>query len=119
MQAPPPPPSKVSEANKDEIFTIVEEMPYYSNGGMTRLALDIKAESESAMSKTKDRGEVVVGFTVSASGSIENTKVVKSAKSDILDESAIKIITKLRNWNPGVQRGKKVPVDLTVPVSFN
>lgn len=118
MQAPPPPPPIVSEADKDKVFTVVEEMPYYSNGGMTRLALDIKAESESIISKTKDRGEVVVGFTVSSNGSIENTKVVKGSKSDILNESAVKIITKLNNWNPGIQRGKKVPVDLTVPVKF-
>ena len=35
------------------------------------------------------------------------------------DESAIEIIAKLDNWNPGIQRGKPVKVDLTVPVNFN
>ena len=94
-------------------------MPYYSNGGMTRLALDIQNEAESIISKTKDRGEVIVGFTVSANGSTIDPQVIKSSNSDILDESALKIIAKLDNWNPGNQRSKKVPVNLTVPINFN
>jgi len=118
MQPPPPPPPKPTESEKDNVFTIVEEMPYYSNGGMTKLALDIQNETESIMSDTKDRGEVIVGFTVSANGSALDPQVIKSANSKILDESALKIITKLDNWNPGIQRGKPVKVDLTVPVTF-
>ena len=118
MQAPPPPPPKVDDADKDKVFMIVEEMPYYSNGGMTKLALDIRKEIDWVVEKTNDRGEVIVGFTVSASGNILNPQVVKSANSNMLDASAVKIIAKLDNWNPGVQRGKKVPVDLTVPIKF-
>ena len=118
MQAPPPPPPKVSEADKDKVFMIVEEMPYYEDGGMTKLALDLSKEVEWVMNKTKDRGNAVVGFTVSANGAIENPQIVQSANSKMLDASAVKIITILDNWKPGVQRGKKVPVDLTVPVKF-
>jgi protein TonB len=119
MQAPPPPPPKVSEADKGKVFTIVEEMPYYSNGGMTRFALDIQNEVASIMKKTGDRGEVLVGFTIDKNGSITNPLVVESANSEMLDASAVKIIQKLNNWNPGNQRGKKVPVNITVPVNFN
>jgi TonB family protein len=118
MQAPPPPP-KVSEADKGKVFTIVEEMPYYSNGGMTRFALDIQNEVASIMKKTGDRGEVLVGFTIDKNGSITNPLVVESANSEMLDASAVKVIQKLNNWNPGNQRGKKVPVNITVPVNFN
>ncbi len=114
---PPPPPPK--KGNKNELFTIVEDMPYFGKGGMYELAQEIKKETNWVMEKTKDRGETVVGFTVSQEGKVTNTHIVKSANSKMLDASAMKIITKLDNWNPGVQRGKKVPVDLTVPVKFN
>lgn len=118
MQAPPPPPPKISEADKDKVFMIVEEMPYYSNGGMTRLALDIQNETESILSKTKDRGEVLVGFTVTEDGRVRNTHLVKGSNSDILNQSALQVVKKLDQWNPGKQRAKRVDVDLTVSIKF-
>jgi TonB family protein len=114
VELPPPPKGN----KKKEIFTIVEEMPNYKNGGMYQLAADIKELTTSISKNTSDRGEVLVGFTVAADGSIVNPQVVESSKSKMLDGSAIKIIQKLDNWSPGIQRGKKVPVDLTVPVKF-
>jgi TonB family protein len=71
------------------------------------------------MGKTRDRGKVVVGFTVSSNGNIINAHVANTSDSKMLDASAVKIIQSLDHWRPGVQRGKKVPVDLTVPVNFN
>lgn len=112
----PPPPKK---GKKGEVFSIVEEMPIYKNGGMYQLAKDLKTQTISVMENTKDRGEVVVGFTVTSDGKVTNTHIVQSANSKMLDASAMKIVNKLDNWNPGIQRGKKVPVDLTVPVNFN
>jgi TonB family protein len=112
----PPPPKRTKD---EEIFTIVEDMPYYGQSGMYELANDIKEITDNLMKQTKDRGEVLVGFTVSSEGKVTNPHVVKSSQSKILDGSAIKIVQKLDNWRPGIQRGKKVPVDLTVPVNFN
>jgi TonB family protein len=113
----PAPPKK--ENKEEEIFTIVEDMPYYAEGGMYQLARDIKEQTNSIMGKTQDRGEVVVGFTVSSDGNIIAAHVVTTSDSKMLDASALKIIQSLDRWRPGVQRGKKVPVDLTVPVNFN
>jgi TonB family protein len=113
----PAPPKK--ENKEEEIFTIVEDMPYYAEGGMYQLARDIKEQTNSIMGKTQDRGEVVVGFTVSSDGNIIAAHVVTTSDSKMLDASAVKIIQSLNYWRPGVQRGKKVPVDLTVPVNFN
>jgi TonB family protein len=114
---PPPPPPK--KGRKGEVFSIVEDMPVYKKGGIYQLALDLKEETNWVMEKTKDRGEAVVGFTVTPEGKVTNTHIVKSASSKMLDESALKIVTKLDNWNPGIQRGKRVKVDLAVPVTFN
>jgi TonB family protein len=117
MQLPPPPPPNDME-KRDNILKVFENMPYYNNGGMSRLALDIKKEVDWVLDKTKDRGEAVVGFTVGANGKIINPHIRKSADSKMLDESAVKIVAKLDNWWAGMQRDKRVPVDLTVPVMF-
>jgi TonB family protein len=120
MQLPPPPPPKdYKKVDKEILYEVVEQMPYYQNGGMSRLALELKKQIDWVLDKTNDRGEALVGFTVGADGKIINPHITKSAGSKRLDESAVKIINKLDNWSPARQRGKKVPVDLTVPVNFN
>jgi len=101
-----------------EVMTIVEEMPYYRKR-MTSLALDIRKEVEQIMDQTNDRGETLVGFTIETSGKVSNTHVLKTSNSQILDAAALKIITKLDDWEPGVQRARPVRVDLTVPILFN
>jgi TonB family protein len=114
---PPPPPTK--NEKESDVWTIVEDMPYYKKGGMNRLSWDILQETEAIMKKTKDRGEALVGFTVTVEGKLTNAHIVRSADSKMLDVSAVKIVQKLDNWKPGIQRGKAVEVDLTVPVGFN
>jgi beta-lactamase regulating signal transducer with metallopeptidase domain len=118
MQLPPPPPPQNLDDWKGDIYVVVEQMPYYQNGGIPRLALDLKGEIGWTKNSTTDRGETIVGFTVSIDSNIQNPHVVKSSGSEVLDDSAIKIITKLDNWWAGTQRGKRVPVDMTVPMSF-
>ena len=112
---PPPPPA---EKSGEEIMVIVEDMPIYKNGGLNQLGRDIQEEAGKVMKTIQDRGEAMVGFTVSAEGKVTNLHIIKSAKSKQLDDSALKIIQKLDNWTPGVQRGKPVKVNLSVPVKF-
>ncbi len=118
MQLPPPPPPKDMEKQDNNLYRVFENMPFYTNGGMSGLALDLKKEIKRVLDKTKDRGEAMVGFTVAANGKIVNPHITKSANSEMLDASAIKIIAKLDNWWAAIQRDKRVPVDLAVPVKF-
>ena len=115
----PPPPPPLKTKSGEEIMVVVEEMPVYKSGGMYKLAQDISDNTVSIMKKTNDRGKSVVGFTVGADGKVTNAHIVRSTNSTILDESALQIVQKLDNWNPGVQRGRPVKVNLTVPVNFN
>jgi TonB family protein len=115
----PPPPPPLKTKSGEEIMVVVEDMPVYKNGGMYKLALDIRENTASIVAKTSDRGEAIVGFTVEANGKVTNAHIVQSANSTVLDKSALEIVRNLDNWNPGVQRGKPVKVNLTVPVNFN
>ncbi len=113
-----PPPSPAKHRKNNEVMTIVEQMPYYRKR-MPSLAFDITRAAKLMMEKTIDRGEVLVGFTIDTDGKVINPHIIESANSKFLDSSALKIIALLDDWEPGVQRGKPVKVNLSVPVHFN
>jgi len=62
-------------------------------------------------------GRVVVQFIVEKDGSISNTKVVRSV-DPALDKEAVRAVSSMPNWNPGMKDGKPVRVKYTVPISF-
>jgi TonB family protein len=67
--------------------------------------------------KSKITGKVLVNFTVTAKGKIENVVVIKSI-NPVLDAEAKRVISSMPDWKPGMQAGKTVPVQLQVPVEF-
>ncbi len=69
-----------------------------------------------AARKDKAEGMVVVSFTVNKKGRVENATATKSVRPD-MDAEAIRVI-KSTQWTPGTQDGKKVNVELCVPIKF-
>ena len=63
------------------------------------------------------QGMVVVRFTVWKDGSLRDMKVIKDPGGG-LGREAIRVIKTMPKWQPGKQRGRKVPVKFTLPVRF-
>ncbi len=63
------------------------------------------------------QGPVVVQFVVDASGKVTHPKIVKGLGFG-LDEEAMRIISLMPNWKPGLVGGKPVAVRMTVPILF-
>ena len=61
---------------------------------------------------------VIVQFVVDKDGSISNPEVVRGVDA-YLDKEAIRVISSMPKWRPGVQNGKKVRVKYTVPVAVS
>jgi TonB family protein len=103
----------------DEVFFIVEDMPSFP-GGKAALKKYIYSNLEYPEDAKKKgiTGEVQVLFTVTASGRLENIKVVRSAYAGF-DKPAMQVFENMPDWNPGRQRGKPVRVNVVVPVKFN
>ena len=78
-----------------EFFDVVEQMPEYPG----------------------IQGRVIATFVVMKDGSISNVKVVKSVSPE-LDTEALRVLSAMPNWTPGMQNGKAVNVKYTVPISF-
>lgn len=68
-------------------------------------------------SESWSTGKVIVQFVVEKDGNIANPKVVRSIDPD-LDGEAIRVISIMPKWKPGMQKGQPVRVKYTVPVTF-
>ena len=104
------------EENKEEPYTMVEQMPQFP-GGMKAL-MEYISTNLRYPEEAKDlclHGRVIIGFTVKEDGSITDVKVVRSLHP-IVDAEAVRVISKMPKWQPGMQDGKPVPVKYTVPV---
>lgn len=69
-------------------------------------------------SLTGKSGRVIVSFTVEKDGSIADVKPLSCVGAGCESE-AVRIIKSSRKWNPGLQNGKLVRVNYTVPINFN
>ena len=103
-----------------EIFYVVEDMPHFP-GGKAKLSeyISTNIKYPGNAKKKKISGTVTVNFTVDKNGYVKNVFVAKGKGIDPnLDKEAIRVISGMPKWEPGSQRGKKVDVDLSVPVKF-
>ncbi|MBO7436578.1 MAG: TonB family protein [Bacteroidaceae bacterium] len=62
-------------------------------------------------------GRVLVTFIINKDGSIQEPEVVKSVHPS-LDAEAVRLISSMPNWKPGIHRGKPVRTKYTLPVNF-
>ena len=107
------------EPEEQTIFEVVEQMPEFPNGGMAGLMqyLSKNIKYPTIAQENGTQGRVTVQFVVNRDGSIVDAKVVRSV-DPYLDKEAIRVISSMPKWKPGMQRGKAVRVKYTVPVMF-
>ena len=114
-------PVAVEEEQPEEqtIFEVVEQMPEFPNGGMAGLMqyLSKNIKYPTIAQENGTQGRVTVQFVVNRDGSIVDAKVLRGV-DPYLDKEAIRVISSMPKWKPGMQRGKAVRVKYTVPVMF-
>lgn len=99
-------------------YKIVETMPEFP-GGRNAMYEFIKQNltyPEEAI-KNKKEGQVIVGFLVAADGSLSNIELAKGIGSGC-DEEALRIVSIMPAWLPGLHHGKPVPVEYNLAVGF-
>lgn len=62
-------------------------------------------------------GRVFVQFTIGADGVVRDVIVAKGADKS-LDKEAVRVVSLLPAWTPGMHNGEKVPVIFVVPINF-
>lgn len=102
----------------DQTFSVVEQMPEYP-GGM-RAGLEFMARNLRYPTKAREagkQGRIIVQFVVRKDGSLSDFKVLRPV-DPWLDAEAIRVISTMPKWKPGMQEGKPVSVKFTLPVTF-
>ena len=107
------------EAAEEEVFFIVESMPQFQGGGVEKfinyVMKNIKYPEEAAEKGIE--GRIIIQFTVDKTGKIKNIKIIRGVDK-LLDDEAIRVIKNAPIWSPGMQRGRSVDVQMTIPISF-
>ena len=111
-------PAPQAVTSDDQTFSVVEQMPEYP-GGM-RAGLEFMARNLRYPTKAREagkQGRVIVQFVVRKDGSLSDFKVLCPV-DPWLDAEAIRVISTMPKWKPGMQDRKPVSVKFTLPVTF-
>lgn len=103
---------------KEEVFTVVEQMPSYP-GGDAELGKFLNRNIRYPAQATRNNveGIVYVQFVVDPEGKVTNATVIKGIGSGC-DDEALRVVNKMPNWKPGKQAGRAVSVKYTLPIKF-
>lgn len=105
-------------SQKKIILEEPEVMPTYPGGEtalMSFISFNIRYPEDAREANIK--GTCVVKFVVNQSGNVESPKIVRSVCPSI-DKESIRVVSLLRGWNPGIQKGKPINVYYTLPIRF-
>jgi TonB family protein len=104
---------------KEPPYVVVEEMPMFPGGDKALLDY-IKSHTQypEAAKAKKIQGKVILRFMVNTDGNAEAVSVLRGV-DPILDAEAVKVVSGLTGFKPGMQGGKPVNVWYMVPVNFS
>jgi protein TonB len=103
---------------RSTVLSSAEQMPEFVGGtkALVRyLRRNVNYPQEIREKEIEDK--VYVEFVVNPDGSIRDIKAL-TGKNETLKEEAVKVVSKMPKWIPGVNQGETVPVRLILPISF-
>tara|TARA_B100000902_G_scaffold36714_2_gene43895 strand:+ start:50461 stop:51117 length:657 start_codon:yes stop_codon:yes gene_type:complete len=106
------------EEDSDEVFMVVEQMPVFPGGDLGLMKFIQKTVKYPAIAKENDiTGKVYVSYVVNKKGKVTSVKIVRSVDK-YLDAEALRVVKLLPYKTAGMQRGKPVNVQYTIPINF-
>lgn len=111
MDLPPPPPP--ADDDEEDFFIVVENMPVLK-GGLGDLQRRVKYPEMARRAGIE--GRVTVQFIVNENGDVENPRVIRGIGGGC-DEAALEAV-KQAKFTPGMQRGRPVRVQYSLPILF-
>ena len=105
--------------NDEPVLDVVEKMPSFP-GGQQALFRYIAANINYPQAALEQgiEGRPVCKFIVNRDSTISDIEVVRSSGTKLLDDEAIRMISEMPKWEPGMQKGEVVRVRYTLPVPF-
>ncbi len=103
----------------DSTFTLADKMPEFPGGQEALIAFlgrELRYPEEARESGAA--GKVVAQFVVSENGSISDIQIIRSVGCGC-DEEAIRVISKMPRWEPGMVDGVPEKVYFKLPITFS
>jgi len=106
-------PQNSSSSSQDDFFVVVEEMPELI-GGLGELQQQIRYPEMAQRAGIE--GRVFVQFIVDENGDVLDPQIIRGIGGGA-DEEALRVVSQAK-FTPGMQRGRPVPVQYSLPISF-
>ncbi len=110
--------TKVQETPQDTSFVVetLNEKPVFRGNLSKYISLKIKYPQSSI--DNEEEGKTIVSFVVEKDGSVNNVEVVKSSGYAALDKEAVRVVSNMPNWTPGMMDNKPVRMQFRLPINF-
>jgi TonB family protein len=106
-------------SDNKEVFTFVEQPPQFPGGeGALMKYLSKNIRYPKAAYEAKTSGTLFVQFTVMSDGTVTDAKTVGPKKGNGLEEEAIRVVSDMPKWEPGVQNKRPVNTQFNLPIRF-
>ncbi len=108
-----------AEPDNDAICIVAEQMPEFPGGQQALFKyLSENVKYPAVAQKNGIQGRVICRFVVDKDGSITDIEVLRSSGDASLDNEAVRVIKSMPKWIPGMNKGKPVRVQYSVPINF-
>ena len=107
-------------SDNNQVFCYATECAPEFPGGIEKLKQFITSRAKAYYpdSLYPLKGRVSVQATVDTLGCFKDIEVIR-AVHPVLDSIAVKILKEMPAWSPATQRGKRVRIKFTIPVTFD
>ncbi len=110
-------PAKSDTAGSDKVYRVVQQQPKFP-GEINKYLGDSLIYPKDAQTNNI-QGTVYVSFIVEKDGLVSGTKVMRGIPGGkSLDDEAVRVVSSMPRWTPGMQNGKPVRVQYMVPIHF-
>lgn len=109
-----------SITNQEEpVLQMATEMPEFPGGEQALINfLSENIHYPEKAQKEGIQGTVIVEFTITKLGKVENVKIARSISPE-LDQEAIRVVYSMPNWKPGKNKHQPVNVGYNLPIRFS
>lgn len=108
----------LSEDGSEISHTPFMRFPQFPGGNnILKLFISKNLKYPKDTQKKKIEGRVFVSFVVNKTGEIEKVRLVKSVNYS-LDKEALRVVSHMPNWTPGIECGEIANFSFTLPINF-
>ncbi len=109
----------IRKQTSSDTYTLTELMPAFP-GKEIEMMLFLKKNINYPFSAMENNvtGTVYITFIVTATGEIEDAKILRGVHAD-LDEEALNTVNSMPIWSAGMQSGEPVRVQFNLPIKFS